>query len=108
MLAFIVAPAHAQPPAGDAAVPNQRLAVLEAEEQVLAARTGGDATAIGQAEDHLVSACETFGYPDIETCLSIARNEKWIPTGTRGCVITAGRAWGCEPGAFGKPPATQQ
>jgi hypothetical protein len=54
-----------------------------------------------QAQLDLEAACTEFGYPDIDTCVSIAANERWVPIETRGCVISDGRAWGCTPGGFG-------
>jgi len=88
-----------------AADDNRGLAVLDAYDALEA--VGQEDAARAEAEARLATACVRFGYRDIETCIAIAQNEKWVAMGGQGCVITAGRAWGCRPGAFAQPPSAR-
>ena len=78
------------------------LAIVAADDrlQALAESDDADSAAAREAEAALAALCAETEYGDVETCVDIARNEKWVPTGTAGCRISAGRAWGCSTTAF--------
>jgi hypothetical protein len=85
--------AMAQPADSDIPLPLRVIAADDALTAAIAQNAPADELAtLGSALDVL---CDSLGYPDRTTCLSIARNERWIRLDTPRCVFAAGRAMGC-------------
>lgn len=81
------------------------LDIVAADDRLQALRDAdaAEGAAIEAAEAALAALCAQTGYDNIATCVDIARNEKWMKTGSSGCKLGAGRAWGCSSGAFALP-----